>query len=424
MSGSAKPSPPTAGSAISIKRAAWAVFAAALAVRLAYVAGWGHGPAELAGDALDYHSYAVHLLDRGVYENADGLLAWRMPGYPLFLAAVYSIFGRSVLAVQLVQSIVGAGTCVLVFLVAADWLGSGWALAAGLSAAFYYDLFSSSARLLTECPTTFLITLSLYLLGKRRAFGAGLVAGAAYLFRSEAAPFALLLAGFAFHGRPRGPRRWRAPAALLLGAALCVLPWALRNRAALGRAVLSSTAGSFNVYAWGLPKTVNERLGGLKDMYHHPKALGELEISDAYAKAARDFYHAASPGVLLRALAVNLAVFYYPFLPEYDPTFVFFLPFALWGAWLGRRDLRRQPWIAWVVYLTLLHMAVAVMGSRHRQKLAGALILLAFSAIKESRGVLGTRASRNALAAWAGLDLAVWGIAPWVRGVVLAVFKP
>ena len=61
-----------------------AVFIAALAVRLLYAFTWGgEHHRNVAGDAAEYQTYAVNLLDRGVYENALGERASRMPGYPL-----------------------------------------------------------------------------------------------------------------------------------------------------------------------------------------------------------------------------------------------------------------------------------------------------------------------------------------------------
>src|ERR1019366_4912191 len=102
------------------------------------------------GGPAEYQSSALNLSEAGRYENYDGLKASRMPGYPLFLDAVYTVCGRSVLAVQVAQSLAGAATCVLVLLLAWEWFDPRWALAGGLAAAFYFDLISPCARVTTE----------------------------------------------------------------------------------------------------------------------------------------------------------------------------------------------------------------------------------------------------------------------------------
>ena len=410
--------------------AALLVFAAALAVRLAYVAAH-RAPAERIGDAQEYHSYAVSLLDSGRYEGFNGLRAARMPGYPLFLSALYSVFGRSPLAVQAAQSLLGAGTCVLILLAAWQWYGPGWGLLAGFLAAGSYDLLSPSALLLSEAPATFLLTLSFYLLTRLRppslrdCAAAGLCAGAACLVRPEVLPFAFVCAALAARlGRGlRGADRLKGPAVLLGAFFLCLAPWALRNARTIGRPLLTSTAGPYNLYRQGLPRTVEERLGGVKDFYLAPEGLGELEKGSAYSDAARRFYLSVDPVLALKAVAINIMIFYYPFLPQYDPTLVFLLPWAFWGLWLARKDDRRWTWAAWAGYLTILHCFVAVMDSRYRQALAPSLILLAVGGLETARLKLGRRRFTALAGGWALANAAVWALSPSVRILILPFLK-
>lgn len=411
--------------------AAALVFAAALAVRLIYVAASSRGPAELIGDAQEYHSYAVSLLDTGRYEGLGGLRAARMPGYPLFLAATYSVFGRGQLAVQVAQSLLGAGTCVLILLAASQWYGPGWGLLAGLLAAGYYDLFSPSARLLSEAPATFLLTLAFYLMTRLRppslpsCAATGLAAGAACLVRPEVLPFALVCAAMAYRlGRGlRGAERLKGPAVLLLAFVLCLTPWALRNVRAIGRPLLTSTAGPYNLYRQGLPRTVEERLGGVKDFYLAPGSLGELEKGQAYSEAVRRFYLSTNPWLVMKAAALNVLIFYYPFLPHYDPTLVFIMPWALWGLWLARKDDRRWTWTAWIGYLTALHCFVAVMDSRYRQALAPSLIVLGVGGLEMARLKLGRRRFATVTGLWALANAAVWTLSPSARLFILPFLK-
>lgn len=431
---SSRRSPGTAGSATSTSdgRTLAAVFAAALLVRLLHLVLSSQGQGELVGDALDYHDYAASLLDAGRFANAGGLRASRMPGYPLLLAGLYAVFGRSVLPVQLLQCALGAGTCVLVWRLAQDWVGERWALLAAALAAVSRDLVTPCARVLTEAPVTFLVTLALWFLSRKRPAGraeaaqAGLAAGAAYLMRSEVLLLAPVLAAVSWWRSPgKGLRRAAGAGALLMSFSLWAAPWALRNRSVLGRALVSTSVGGFNLYEWGLPRAAGRHLGGPGEgeRWKAPKGLGELERDDAYRRAAARFYTETPVGRLAAAALVSALVFYYPFLPGYDPTLGFILPWALWGLWLARRDARQWAAAAWVDLLTALHAFVAVTESRHRQKLAPVLVLLGVSALKELARREGERTAWKAAGAWAAFNVLVWIFSPWARQAVLAILR-
>ena len=102
------------------KHLLWAVLAG-LALRLFLI--WRYPM--VAGDTAIYEELARNWLDHGVY----GLWLYghltpvdlRAPGYPAFLAAVFSVFGRSQLAVMLAQVFVDLMTCLLTGALAA-WL--------------------------------------------------------------------------------------------------------------------------------------------------------------------------------------------------------------------------------------------------------------------------------------------------------------
>src|ERR1700745_1547280 len=75
-----------------------------LALRLYFIA---HFPF-YSGDTKCYEELARNWLEQGVYGLfVNGQLMpvdQRMPGYPAFLAAIYSTFGRSRIAVMLAQA--------------------------------------------------------------------------------------------------------------------------------------------------------------------------------------------------------------------------------------------------------------------------------------------------------------------------------
>lgn len=404
------------------RRDAWLVFGVALAARLLFCALDGKGEAERVGDAYDYHAYAVSLLERGTYENHLGERASRMPGYPLLLAAQYATLGRSVAATQAWQSVLGAVACVLVLLLAGRWLPGRWPLVAGLIAALSYDMVQPSARVLTEGPAAFLLALALWLLAEDRALrparaaAAGAAAGALTLTRPEFAPWAALMALLA------GWRsRWLNGALVLGVCGLLLLPWAARNALTLGRPIASTTAGAFNVYGWGLARTIEERLGG-PAWERAPEGAGELERSDFYAaRAKRWFLMEGTHARALKAFLLNLAILHYPFSPALDPTFVFLLPLWLYGLWAARSDGRRRALLWTVAYLTPLYCVAGVMIPRHRESYAPVLALLAAGGLEALSARWGAERLKRAAAAWAAACAAAWLLAPRLRELTLAL---
>jgi 4-amino-4-deoxy-L-arabinose transferase-like glycosyltransferase len=88
---------------------------AAVALRLVFVLRWP----VVQGDALIYAEIAKNLLNEHVYglARATGMFPTliRLPGYPLFLAACFKLFGQdNFRAVMLVQLALDIGTCFIV----------------------------------------------------------------------------------------------------------------------------------------------------------------------------------------------------------------------------------------------------------------------------------------------------------------------
>src|SRR5581483_11659697 len=88
------------------------VFAAALLVRLVHV--WQLRPSPfssiLMGDARGYDEWAQRIA-HGDWIGTD--VFYQAPLYPYFLAVLYTLFGRHLLLVRIVQAFVGASSCVL-----------------------------------------------------------------------------------------------------------------------------------------------------------------------------------------------------------------------------------------------------------------------------------------------------------------------
>src|SRR5258705_10014977 len=60
-------------------------------------------PVIMWSDGLEYDAVARPLVDHHTY----GLQALRPPGYPTLIAAVYLVFGKNLLALRLVEAVLG-----------------------------------------------------------------------------------------------------------------------------------------------------------------------------------------------------------------------------------------------------------------------------------------------------------------------------
>jgi len=228
-----------------------------LALRAFFVFGL---PATGSGDAPFYIDLAWNWLKNAVYGvYADGRLIpldARVPGYPAFLATIFSVAGKSPRAVLLAQALVDLAACFLVALIAARLAPASSrrrvALAGLWLAALCPFTANYTAVVQTETLATFLTALAILLLmealsGAGRAvtndatvnrsafspwFLAGIVVGFGTLVRPET-PLLLAAAAFVLVARCRKPVDWLklARTGLLMGAGLLLplLPWAARN---------------------------------------------------------------------------------------------------------------------------------------------------------------------------------------------------
>ena len=159
--------------------------------------------AQIADNLLDHHGYS------GEQEEPYVPTYVRVPGYPLFLAAVYSLFGReNNTAVRVIQASLDVATCWLVALLALAWAPAAWsrekrrramlialALAAACPFTAIYVTTILTEAVATLAVTAFVLVATLGLKSERRRrsamlwLSAGLLGGVATMFRPDCALF-------------------------------------------------------------------------------------------------------------------------------------------------------------------------------------------------------------------------------------------
>jgi 4-amino-4-deoxy-L-arabinose transferase-like glycosyltransferase len=262
-------------------------------------------------DEVDYDSLAWNLA-RGLgfrLQGAEGLYptAFRPPVLPFVTGLLYRFTGHDYFAALLLQCAAGALVpVVLAGFARATW-GSVVARVAGWLAAVHPLLVFFCGYLLTESLFALVLLLGLWASAEwvktprpGRALGTGLLWGLAILTRPNALMMPFLVAAWSWFplGLSVAPRdRVRQVALLLLGVALAVGPWTLRNANELHAFVPVTTGGGKALLDANNPVVWNDpaRRGGAMSIYgmepwaSRYRGLGEPEADALSGKMAREF---------------------------------------------------------------------------------------------------------------------------------------
>lgn len=190
-------------------------------------------------DSVLYSNAALSLITTGEF----GAKYNRPPGYPSFLAAVYVVFGESIGAIRIVESLLGAFLAVIVALigrrVGGDVVGT---LSGVLWSVYPIAVFLAGLVYPTGLLTTLLAVIILCLLPyrrqplpRKRIFLAGVLLGVATL-TGPVVLFTIAAISLWILSWSR-TNRFALVAFLCLGAAITIIPWTLRDLYIYKRAV-------------------------------------------------------------------------------------------------------------------------------------------------------------------------------------------
>lgn len=285
--------------ALEARDARW-FFLVAVLVRLGYLAFVYHGADSLrVNDSPIYEAYAAELVNgcRAGVDCIDAGWTARMPGYPLFLAAVRLLLGPNPFWAVLVQMLIDAGSCLLIAWLA-GLLDRRLALVAGILAAFNLNMITTAGLVLTESlfmPPFIggLIAVVLYVKAPtwRRSLAAGLMVGLGMLVRSVLMfflPVLLVSLAFAAWRHRVAPRRILGH--MLLSAfiaILCVSPILARNLSEYDRLSLVAQGGQHSLL-WVAPAAREFALGV-------PFEQGQAEMKAQLAERLKEEHRTGLP---------------------------------------------------------------------------------------------------------------------------------
>lgn len=209
---------------------------------------------QLARDPDGYRALAENLLATGVFGSDEVPTAYRPPLYPLLLAGCLKLSANATVAIGVLHFVLGVATVVLTMVLARQWRLNSFGPLAGLLVACDPILLNQSTLVMTETLAAFLSVAALALVtaaGDRHsglvAALAGVVVGVAALCRPTFLLYlAALIVGLAWSA-DIWKLRFRLAGAMLLGSAITLLPWAVRNLAQFGRPIVATTHGGYTL---------------------------------------------------------------------------------------------------------------------------------------------------------------------------------
>jgi len=370
------------------------VFLVGLAVRLVYLAGYRSNPffADPQMDALYHDRWAASIASGDWIGNE---VFFRAPLYPYFLGVVYAIFGHSYWIARVVQAVIGAASCVLVYRIGRRLYGPVTGVVAGILAALLATSVYYEAELLLVVLEIFLLLLAVDRLlaaaeaeGRGRvpgrALAAGFVLGLAAITRPNFVVFIPVALFFLLRRLRRyGRAAWAAALVLYLaGAAAPIGVVLVRNYAVGNDFVPIASQGGLNFYlgnnpaADGMaavaPEFSRTWYGGLRDAERLAeeavgKPLKPSEISDYWLSRGLAWMR-AEPLAWARLTARKAVLFWQAFEIPNNEDFYFFSRYSF---------LFRNPFLLLFGAVGPLGIAGFVLGFLRRRP---ARLLVAFTA--------------------------------------------
>ncbi len=409
------------------------IFALALAVRLLHLWHMRGTPyfSTLMGDARGYDQWAQRLAG-GDWIGTD--VFYQAPLYPYFLGLVYAVAGHDLMAVRVVQAVLGSASAVLVGYAAARLVSTRAGVVAGAMVALYAPAIFFDGLIQKSVLDVFFVSAALAAMAalatggharKGLWLGLGVALGCLSLTRENALVLVAVLAAWGWFGVPHA--RLGRPAALALFAAglgVVLAPVALRNAAVGGGLYLTTSQfgpnfyignhegadGSYAALKFGRGSPEYERIDATEIAERaSQRALTPAEVSSYWTGRAWHFI-STQPGAWLRlmgrkaALLVNAqealdtesqdshAEWSWP-LRVLGPVthFGVLVPLAVIGVWVTWPDRRR----VWVLYAMGLAFAAATLAfyvfARYRYPLVPLLVMMASAALVGLRRAIAER---------------------------------
>lgn len=299
----------------------------ALVVRVGYLIGFGALNDPLSFDELTYNNLASSLASGHGFVNDGHLTAFRAPGYPFFVAALYLVLGPSFVMVRLLQAALAAVTLVFIYAIGKCLFNPRVGLIAAFCAAVYPLLVVMTGELYSEVLVTFLLALTLWLLvldrqAPRRIYPwlIGFLLGVLTLVRPNLLLLVVLfpLCFFAVY-----PLRRALVAGLIIAgvALLAIVPWTVRNYATFHEWIPLTTQTGLNFWQGNNPAANGSGSLPNRQTWNGPippelglggwRGLSEQQSSERFMQVAMQWIR-ENPVAAMRLLPLKLRQLWSP----------------------------------------------------------------------------------------------------------------
>lgn len=246
----------------NLKKILFFIFAAALFLRLLAVGMQEESEKVPRSDAAVFDNIAVNIISgHGISMDIMGEkvhTSFRPPFFPLFLAGIYAIFGHNYVIVKIIQAILGAVFCIVIFFITTILYGDKRiGITASILTAVYkpfvsgFNYYGGPAILFNECFYIFILgitilTTLLFIKKETKILGAlsGIFICLTILTRFEFIVYPVLLIFYLFYISKLSIKSFTKKYLIMyLFIILTLAPWVARNYIVHGKFVPLSTLG-------------------------------------------------------------------------------------------------------------------------------------------------------------------------------------
>lgn len=288
------------------RKSLFLIFFIALFLRIIFLITYQNGLAlqnrAMTADANIYIGLANNILDGRGY-SSDGInpMAERVPLYPVFLSLIFFLGGKHYFVVRIIQSILGAISCLIIYFLGKEIFPIRVAVIAAIIATFYYPFIQMSAYLVTETVSIFLLLFSFWWLIKskednfaRSFIFSGILLGLAGLTRSTFFGFYPLIPLIFVLTSSCKKEGLKQGTLIFIGIALVLLPWVTRNYMNFHKFIPISTRTGYVLYQGNNPMATGDGGGWwpVGRQYVIPEEVSrmtEIEKNSYFEKKAKKF---------------------------------------------------------------------------------------------------------------------------------------
>ncbi|HOK55974.1 MAG TPA: glycosyltransferase family 39 protein [bacterium] len=288
------------------------LFLFALILRIAFILTldnsvdvWGDWWDELGWKIASGKGYWV---DNPYFPDGPKFYAWRSPGFPLFLALIYKIFGHNYLTAKIGLAVLSSLTVILIFFLGKTLIDEKKGILASIIYSIYPPSIFWTGYLAPETITTFFLTLSIFLILKSEKENLKILnlilGGLSFGYLCITRPTFLLIIPFVFliFFWKYKIKFFKKSLPFLLSIIIFPFLWGLRNFIILKHFVVTSTEGGIVFFIANNEYSLSSPSG----FYHSEnvdefKGLSEVEIDKLLYKKTFDFIQ-KNPKIFLKLL--------------------------------------------------------------------------------------------------------------------------